>query len=634
MGQKRNKEKSPTLSLCMIVKNEEHFLDQCLKSTKEYVDEMVIVDTGSTDRTEEIALKYGAGVHHHPWEDDYSKHKNQAIDHATGDWILFLDADEMLKPDSGPVLKKTMANCKEEAVIMTIISYFNQKASQSWENKIRLFRRNGLIHYEGIIHEQLVGYRSARMYPIYLLHYGYDLNRAAHQEKFERTRDLLKRQISKDPQNYWHHHNLAVTYSSNFLFKEAIDEGHIALDLAIRNGCEKHNLLWTHYVISSSSFKLDNLKAAEKYALEAINVSSEHLDSYFVLTLVYHRQKNWDELMKAAHKFIVTLQLLDQSPEKFAYMVIHSANELWRIRLALADRYLNMDHEDIAQTEFQQALKNTPNPGECYKIMSDIFRNYNALDQAETYCNKAITMEENEEKKAGHLLSLAKIQKAKGQENAFLNTMKQLLDIPTDDFELLLEMGNIHLREARYETAAGIYKKILKISKPNADVLINLAISCKYQGFYDRAERYYQKALDIKPDSIEAFTNLGHLYFETGDVPAAVDMYTRVLRIDSTLLDVSLRLASLYLDSGNADECIALCDLMLKTLQLPRDLILNNMKDLATIFLLISSGLEKAGKTQLTKEALQIAIKIYPKIMEDCEENTQDLMNVLASMSS
>jgi len=76
---KRTTKNRISISACMIVKNEENLLPQCLESIGSYVQEVIIVDTGSTDRTIEIAEKYGAKVYHHPWENDFSKHRNQSI---------------------------------------------------------------------------------------------------------------------------------------------------------------------------------------------------------------------------------------------------------------------------------------------------------------------------------------------------------------------------------------------------------------------------------------------------------------------------------------------------------------------------------------------------------------------------
>ncbi len=87
---------NPTLSLCMIVRNEAGNLAACLDSVVGFVDEMVILDTGSTDRTVDIALEYGAKVSEFVWCDDFSLARNASMRGVAGDWVLVLDADERL----------------------------------------------------------------------------------------------------------------------------------------------------------------------------------------------------------------------------------------------------------------------------------------------------------------------------------------------------------------------------------------------------------------------------------------------------------------------------------------------------------------------------------------------------------
>ena len=91
----------------MIVKNEEKLLPQCLESVKDVVDEMVIVDTGSTDDTVAIAENYGARVYFHEWNNSFSEARNHAFEHARGlnpDWFLIMDADEELERKDIPLL--------------------------------------------------------------------------------------------------------------------------------------------------------------------------------------------------------------------------------------------------------------------------------------------------------------------------------------------------------------------------------------------------------------------------------------------------------------------------------------------------------------------------------------------------
>src|SRR3712207_9594713 len=95
-----------TLSLCMIVKDEEAMLGRTLAAIREHVDEIVVVDTGSQDRTVEIAESFGAKVVHHEWTGDFSEARNVSLEAATSDWIIYLDADEVLRSEERRVGKE------------------------------------------------------------------------------------------------------------------------------------------------------------------------------------------------------------------------------------------------------------------------------------------------------------------------------------------------------------------------------------------------------------------------------------------------------------------------------------------------------------------------------------------------
>src|SRR5438876_349352 len=90
---------SPILiSACLIVKNEQRFLRECLRSVQPLVDEIVVVDTGSTDRTKEIALDFGARVFDFKWNDSFAAARNASLRHARGEWIIVVDSDECIRP--------------------------------------------------------------------------------------------------------------------------------------------------------------------------------------------------------------------------------------------------------------------------------------------------------------------------------------------------------------------------------------------------------------------------------------------------------------------------------------------------------------------------------------------------------
>ncbi|HWD18472.1 MAG TPA: glycosyltransferase, partial [Verrucomicrobiae bacterium] len=143
---------APRLSVCLIVKNEEAFLDACLASVRGLADQIVVVDTGSTDRTIEIARAHGAEVHAFAWCDDFSAARNAALERATGDWILSLDADEELLPAHRETLRREMANPDALAYRLPIINQGREDEGCSYVP--RLFRNAPGLFFLGRVHEQ------------------------------------------------------------------------------------------------------------------------------------------------------------------------------------------------------------------------------------------------------------------------------------------------------------------------------------------------------------------------------------------------------------------------------------------------------------------------------------------------
>ncbi len=170
------KTKAGTISLCMIVKNEERNLIRCLSTVKPAVDEIIVVDTGSTDRTRAIATAFGAKVFEIPWRDDFSEARNLSLAKATSEWILVLDADEVVAPcdlerlrnltyyvrgRKGRIMGFTLTTRNYSTVMNTrgwIPNdglYANEEAGPGWfpSQKVRLFRNDSRIRFKGSIHE-------------------------------------------------------------------------------------------------------------------------------------------------------------------------------------------------------------------------------------------------------------------------------------------------------------------------------------------------------------------------------------------------------------------------------------------------------------------------------------------------
>ncbi|MEQ8172630.1 MAG: glycosyltransferase family 2 protein, partial [Candidatus Eremiobacterota bacterium] len=134
----------------MIVKNEEDTLSDCLESVRGLVDEMIIVDTGSTDRTVEIAEKFGARIFHYKWHDDFGKARNFSLSHARGDWILVMDGDEVFDSSSVWKFRKFLETATiNNPLSPKIINHMEEENNTTEHFHCRIFPNTGKFLYKG-----------------------------------------------------------------------------------------------------------------------------------------------------------------------------------------------------------------------------------------------------------------------------------------------------------------------------------------------------------------------------------------------------------------------------------------------------------------------------------------------------
>lgn len=211
-----------TLSLCMIVRDEEAMLGRCLAAVAGAVDEIVIVDTGSTDDTVAIAESFGARVLHHEWTGDFAAARNVSFDAATGDWILYLDADEVLVAGDADGLRALTGRVWREAFYLVETNHTGEldDGTAVTHDALRLFRNRPEYRFEGRIHEQIAhhlpGYLPERLErtDVRIEHFGYLGVVRDTKEKSRRNIELLERQAADGDDSPFLHFNLGSELSA------------------------------------------------------------------------------------------------------------------------------------------------------------------------------------------------------------------------------------------------------------------------------------------------------------------------------------------------------------------------------------------------------------------------------------
>lgn len=291
------------ISLCMIVKNEAENLSSCLSSAATFVNEIVIVDTGSIDNTKEIAKKFTDKIYDFKWCDDFSKARNFSIENASNDWILILDADEVIKKFDGKRIFEFINDHKNFNTVGRIeIMNFLENDKKVTERVSRLFNKN-YFYYEGIIHEQIIALNGAthNSIPVNIKvdHLGYTKELVEKRDKTNRNIKLLKKAIENSSEDSYYHYQIGKTY---YLGKQYV-KARYSFQRAIKY-MDGTNYYYSEDLIESYGYSLINTENFSK-ALELEEYDTSYgysADFKFLMGLIYMNNGKFENSIEAFFK--------------------------------------------------------------------------------------------------------------------------------------------------------------------------------------------------------------------------------------------------------------------------------------------------------------------------------------------
>ncbi len=226
----------PRLSLCMIVRNSARTLPACLASIRPWVDEMVVVNTGSVDNTPQIVEEFGGRLFHFPWCDDFSAARNESLGHARGDWLFWMDSDDTIPTECGRKLAALVDNPVPAQVLAFIVQVHcpggqdvgDPMLDATAVDHVKLFRNRPDLRFDGRIHKQLfTAIRRAggevAWTDLYVVHSGSDQSPAAQQRKLARDLHLLELELAERPEHPFTLFNLGMTHVHASRFGEGAE---------------------------------------------------------------------------------------------------------------------------------------------------------------------------------------------------------------------------------------------------------------------------------------------------------------------------------------------------------------------------------------------------------------------------
>lgn len=320
------------ISLCVICKDEEKKIGRCLRSVKEVVDEMIIIDTGSTDNTIKIAEEEGAKIYQIPWEDSFSKARNYAIEQVDEGWIVFIDADEYFTSASVPHIRA----CVEEAVVhqrdYLLVEIINKDSIgvMGTLKSIKAFRKDDHIYYINDIHEALCRDNGQLKEwdvsdRIKLIHDGYDRMKPDAKDKEARNERLLLKELEKDPDNVNTKFYLLQNYLCQSKYDKVIEMGEEVLKYQAFDVWGAKELAY-NYIIQACTKIMRPYDEVKKYYGQAICLNAQYPDFDYYFGIYHYKEKRYEECLVYFER---CLEKIRNYKERTASYAVGNIERIW-----------------------------------------------------------------------------------------------------------------------------------------------------------------------------------------------------------------------------------------------------------------------------------------------------------------
>ena len=377
----------------MIIKNEERYLEGCLESVKDFVDEIVIVDTGSTDKSLIIAEKYNAKILWFNWINDFSAARNFALKNSKGNYILYLDADERISEESIDEIKKLTAKTNLAGFKCMVESPSEASGGLNVMKYVRLFANHNAIKFTGKVHEQIENSLIENKYSILesgikIIHLGYNVSEDELKIKAKRNLSLLLNDYEKLPTSYVAF-QIGQTYVMlNELYKS---EKYFLYAVERKNISKEQTAHCYRYLAAIESNLKNDLDKAIVYLKEGLKISHKQPLLNVIAANVYLRKNDFNNAESFARKaYEFNLELSDSKSSEFEITIKNKdlLNHILNIAMLSCNVYLFNDFYNKSKHEINEKSRTN-----LLKIYYCVFNNIDVEENLYNEITKIISQE-------------------------------------------------------------------------------------------------------------------------------------------------------------------------------------------------------------------------------------------------
>lgn len=499
----------------MIVKNEEKYLEGCLRSVDSVADEIVIVDTGSSDRTIEIAKKYGASVFHFDWVNDFSAARNFALSKSNGEWILYLDADERLVPESRKELLDKINSPGKAGYNCIVKSLDSENGRDNQMSYVRLFKNSREVSFNGSVHEQILPSLLNNGYiildsSILIEHIGYNISIEGKKDKALRNLELLLKEYEKFPSPYTSF-QLALTFETLENYAEAKKYFGIAAGTTTFSPIYRAH---SYTSLALISHKEHNTGAAENYLKLSFSLRPDDPFTNLLGAKISIRKNDWKRALDYCKKAEHYNQLLIKGRGVKEYSVYLNPEEILLCGLVIAG---SINSAELLKQYYRKIIEfvnsqSPDNENQVSSVLNKIF-NHSELNSVESQ----ILIDYTSQRNLSLILHILRYYNSCGSKGEILEKLKGVFP------------SNVNIMKALAE----FYHSVNQFGRA-ADIYIELSD----QQVDDPSIYFYLLSYYISEENYNDFLNMiGLIEQKFGNIPEVAD---RINQIRSKLVNIPL----------------------------------------------------------------------------------------------
>jgi GT2 family glycosyltransferase/tetratricopeptide (TPR) repeat protein/SAM-dependent methyltransferase len=514
------------VSGCLIVRDNAGTIRACLGSLRPWVDELVVVDTGSKDDTPKIAEALGARVFHFQWIDDFAAARNESVRHALGEWIFWMDSDDVIDETNGRGLRDLVRGKHSDKVFGYVMRVHCPGSGPDGANDmtvvdhVKLFRNRPNLRFEHRIHEQIIpAIRRAggdvAWTDLFVVHAGYDHSPEGQVRKKERDLRLLHRELEERPRHPFTLFNLGMTYSDCGEANRAAGY----LEESLRNSQVGESQRRKAFaLLTYCRQQLGDLKGALAVCEKGLAECPDDLELRFRYGVVLHHSGRLDESVLAYQR------VLGGSAERYFTSVDRGIGG-FKAHQNLAVIYAEQGHLDRAEAEWRAVTNEAPSHRLGWRGLGDVLIGRGKIEEA---IRLATQLSANPRLAIEGLLLVGQVAEVRRQHNETRRAWEAAAAADPSDPEPLQRLARLYFREES-ELAERVLRTLTRVAPDDASAYHNLGTVLLRTNQASEAVRAFQRSLELRPGSIETSLCLGYALQSANDPVGAASAWQAVL---------------------------------------------------------------------------------------------------------